>query len=150
MHHLDDLARYKERVRGRVTGSENGHAAMVPRGVRPRRDRRRPLRHDLDRGPQRGPQGAALAETFERAIAPHDGTGPVLLGRQSHLVLANDNALVLETVRAHYRSYYRDRVTTVPRIGHGFAYPLDGPSLGTALLPEMRSRTDVAIRRTWS
>jgi L-alanine-DL-glutamate epimerase-like enolase superfamily enzyme len=95
-----------------------------------------------------GRKVAALADTFDRPIAPHDCTGPVLLVANTHLVVATDNALILETVRAHYRSYYRDLVTSLARIEHGFAYPVDGPGLGTALRPEVRSRTDVAIRRS--
>ena len=63
-------------------------------------------------------------------------------------MFATDHALILETVRAHYRSYYRDLVTSLPRIEHGFAYPMGAPGLGTALLPDVRSRTDVAIRRS--
>jgi galactonate dehydratase len=101
-------------------------------------------------GLSEGRKGAALAETFDRAIAPHDCTGPVLLVANTHLVLANDNAPVLETVRAHCRSYYRDLVTTVPRIEHGFAYPIEGPGFGTALRREVRRRPDVAIRRSSS
>ena len=74
----------------------------------------------------------------------------MLLVANTHLVFATDNALVLETVGGHYRSYYRHLVTTLPRIEHGFAYPMNGPGLGTALRPEVRRRTDVAIRRSSS
>jgi L-alanine-DL-glutamate epimerase-like enolase superfamily enzyme len=65
-------------------------------------------------------------------------------------VFATENVLILETVRAHHRSYYRALVTSLPRIEHGFAYPMDGPGLGTTLRPELRSRPDVAIRRSSS
>ena len=151
MHHLDDLARYKERVRGRVAGSENlgtrvWYREAFGRGAID-------VAHfDMawTGGLSEGCKGAALAETFDRAIAPHDCTGPVLLVANTRLVFATDNALVLETVRAHYRSYHRDLVTSLPHIEHGFARPMDGPGLGTELRPEVRSRTDVAIRRTSS
>jgi galactonate dehydratase len=149
MHHLDDLARYKERVRSRVAGSENvGTRAWYREAF---------YRGAIDvahvdmawtGGLSEGRKIAALADTFDRPIAPHDRTGPVLLVANTHLVFATDNALVLETVRAHYRSYYRHLMTTLPRIEHGFACPTNGPGLATALHPELRSRTDVAIRRS--
>jgi len=149
MHHLDDLARYKDRVRGRVAGSEN-------LGTRPW------YREAFGRGAvdvahfdmawigglSEGRKVAALAETFDRPIAPHDCTGPVVLVANTHLVLATENALILETVRAHYRTYYRDLVTTLPRIENGFAYPMTGPGLGTALHPDLRRRDDVKVRRS--
>jgi galactonate dehydratase len=149
MHHLDDLARYQASVRGRVAGSEN-------LGTRPW------YREAFGRGAvdvahfdmawigglTEGRKVAALAETFDRPIAPHDCTGPVVLVANSHLVFATENALILETVRAHYRTYYRDLVTALPRIENGFAYPMDGPGLGTALHPDLRKRADVEVRRS--
>ena len=149
MHHLDDLARYKAGVRSRVAGSEN-------LGTRPwyreafGRGAIDVAHFDLGwiGGLTEGRKVAALAETFDRPIAPHDCTGPVVLVANSHLVLATENALILETVRAHYRTYYRDLVTTLPRIENGFAYPIEGPGLGTALNPDLRRREDVKVRRS--
>jgi L-alanine-DL-glutamate epimerase-like enolase superfamily enzyme len=149
MQHLDDLARYKERVRGRVAGSEN-------LGTRPW------YREAFGRGAidvahfdlawigglTEGRKVAALAETFDRPIAPHDCTGPVVLVANTQLVFATENALILETVRAHMRSYYPELVTALPRIEQGFAYPMTGPGLGTALNPALRKRPDATIRRS--
>jgi L-alanine-DL-glutamate epimerase-like enolase superfamily enzyme len=149
MHHLDDLARYKERVRARVCGSENlGTRAWY--------------RHAFARGAidvahfdigwiggiSEGRKVAALAETFDRPIAPHDCTGPVQLVANTHLVMSTPNALILETVRAHYRGYYQQLVTSLPRIEDGFAWPMSGPGLGTALLPDLRGRSDATVRRS--
>jgi hypothetical protein len=39
-------------------------------------------------------------------------------------------------------------VTTLPRIEQGFAYPMTGPGLGTALNPDLRRRPDATIRRS--
>jgi galactonate dehydratase len=91
---------------------------------------------------------AALAETFDRPIAPHDCTGPVQLVANTHLVMSTPNALILETVRAHLRGYYPTLVTALPRIEDGFAYPMSEPGLGTALNPELRRRPDATVRRT--
>jgi galactonate dehydratase len=149
MHQLDDLARYKARVRGRVTGSENLGTAVW-------------FREALTRGAidvvhfdmawigglTEGRKVTALAEAFDRPIAPHDCTGPVTLCANLHLTLAAPNALILETVRAYTRGFYRDLVTTLPRIERGFAYPLTAPGLGTALLPDLRHRPDAKTRRS--
>jgi L-alanine-DL-glutamate epimerase-like enolase superfamily enzyme len=151
MHHLADLGRYKERVRGRVAGSENlGTRAWYREALG--RGAIDVAHFDMawTGGLSEGREVAALAEAFDRPIAPHDCTGPVTLVANTHLLFATDNALIMETVRAHYRTYYRDLVTTLPRIEDGFAYPMAGPGLGTALLPELRRRTDVAIRRSSS
>lgn len=151
MHHLGDLARYKEPVRGRVVGSENlGTRAWYREALGRGAIDVAHVDMAWTGGLSQGRKVAALAETFDRSIAPHDRTGPVLLVANTHLVFAAENALILETVRAHYCSYYRNLVTTLPRIERGFAYPMDGAGLGTALLPEMRRRTDVAIRRSSS
>ena len=66
----------------------------------------------------------------------------------THLVMSTPNALILETVRAHYRGYYQQLVTSLPRIEDGFAWPMSGPGLGTALLPDLRARSDATVRRS--
>lgn len=75
---------------------------------------------------------AALAESYELPIAPHDCTGPVVLTASSHLVTSAPNALVQETVRAYYTSWYADVVTTPPSITEGQIGPPPGPGLGTS------------------
>jgi L-alanine-DL-glutamate epimerase-like enolase superfamily enzyme len=72
----------------------------------------------------------------------------VQLVANTHLVMSTPNALILETVRAHYRGYYQQLVTSLPRIEDGFAWPMSGPGLGTALLPDLRRRSDVTVRRS--
>jgi galactonate dehydratase len=149
MHHLDDLARYRDRVRSRVAGSENlGTRAWYREAFG--RGAIDVAHFDMAwiGGLTEARKVAALAETFDRPIAPHDCTGPVVLVANTHLVLAAENALILETVRAHHRTYYRDLVTALPRIENGFAYPMTGPGLGTELRPELRRRDDARIRRS--
>jgi galactonate dehydratase len=62
-------------------------------------------------GISEGRKVAALAENFDRPIAPHDCTG-------------------------------------LPRIDDGFAWPMSGPGLGTALQPDLRARPDATVRRS--
>lgn len=95
-----------------------------------------------------GRKVAALAEAFDRPIAPHDCTGPITLVANLHLTLAAPNALLLETVRTYTRGFYRDLVTTLPRIEQGYAYPLTTPGLGTALHPDLKHRPDATLRRS--
>ena len=149
MHHLDDLARYKERVRSRVCGSENlGTRAWYREAFG--RGAIDVAHFDIGwiGGVSEARKVAALADTFDRPIAPHDCTGPVQLVANTHLVMSTPNALILETVRAHLRGYYPILVTALPRIEDGFAYPMTEPGLGTALNPDLRERPDATVRRS--
>ena len=76
---------------------------------------------------------ATLAEAYHLPIAPHDCVGPVTLMASVHLSLNATNALIQETVRAYTATWYRNIVTTLPRIEGGFAYPPAGFGLGTEL-----------------
>jgi len=149
MHQLDDLARYKARVRGRVAGSENLGTKTWFRDALSR-GAIDVVHFDMAwiGGLTEGRKVAALAEAFDRPIAPHDCTGPVTLAANLHLTLAAPNALILETVRAYTRGFYQDLVTTLPRIERGFAFPLTAPGLGLALLPDLRLRPDAKVRRS--
>ena len=91
---------------------------------------------------------AAQAETFQRPIAPHDCTGPVVLIASLALALNAPNAIFQEVVRAYYTGWYKDLVTELPRIENGFAHLMIKPGLGTELLPDLKKRPDVTIRRT--
>lgn len=149
MHRFADLERFKAATTSRVCGSENlgtkfWYAEAFERGCID-------VAHfDLCwiGGLTEGRKIAALAETFERPIAPHDCVGPVTLIASSHLTLSAPNALIQETVRAFYRGYYRDLVTELPHIEDGYLYPMQGAGLGTELLADRFSRDDVNIVRS--
>jgi L-alanine-DL-glutamate epimerase-like enolase superfamily enzyme len=89
---------------------------------------------------------AAMAESFDVPIALHDCTGPVVLTAATHLSCSVPNAIMQETVRAHYRGWYQDLVTELPPIAHGSIRPLDRPGLGTHLQPGLRERADAIVR----
>ncbi len=91
---------------------------------------------------------ASLAETYHRPIAPHDCSGPAALMACIHLCLNVPNALVQETVRAFYTGWYKELVTTLPKIENGHVYPPEGPGLGTDLLPEVFERPDIHVTAT--
>ena len=91
---------------------------------------------------------ATMAETFQRPVAPHDCTGPVVFAASIHLSLNVPNAVYQESVRAYYTSWYRDLVTVMPRIENGVIYPFEGPGLGLELSDFVLKHPDVIRRKT--
>jgi L-alanine-DL-glutamate epimerase-like enolase superfamily enzyme len=91
---------------------------------------------------------ATLAEAFQRPIAPHDCTGPVVFMASTHLALNAPNAIFQESVRAYYTTWYRDLVTVLPRIADGHVHAPEGPGLGTELDPGLWRRDDAVVRMT--
>ncbi len=91
---------------------------------------------------------ATQAETYQRPMAPHDCTGPVVLIASLALALNAPNAIFQEVVRAYYTGWYAELVTALPRIENGFAHLMTKPGLGTELQPGIRKRADVTVRRS--
>lgn len=91
---------------------------------------------------------ATMAETFQRPIAPHDCTGPVVFAASIHLSLNATNAVYQESVRAYYTSWYRDLVTVMPRIENGVIYPFEGAGLGLELSDYTLNHPDVIRRQS--
>jgi galactonate dehydratase len=91
---------------------------------------------------------AAMAETFQLPVAPHDCTGPVVYTASCHLSRNATNALVQESVRAFYTGWYRELVTELPTVENGFILPMAGPGLGTRLLPDVARRPDASVQRS--
>jgi L-alanine-DL-glutamate epimerase-like enolase superfamily enzyme len=91
---------------------------------------------------------ATMAEAHHLPVAPHDCTGPVVYTASCHVSLNATNALVQESVRAFYTGWYKELVTELPRMEKGFILPMEGPGLGTRLLPEVLERRDVGIERS--
>ncbi|HTW29671.1 MAG TPA: mandelate racemase/muconate lactonizing enzyme family protein [Acetobacteraceae bacterium] len=89
---------------------------------------------------------AAMAEAWHLPVAPHDCTGPVVLCASTHLSLNAPNALVQESVRAFYRTWYRDLVTALPEVKDGTITVPPGPGLGMALLPDLDRHHTVTRR----
>jgi L-alanine-DL-glutamate epimerase-like enolase superfamily enzyme len=89
---------------------------------------------------------AAMAEAWHLPVAPHDCTGPVVLIASTHLSLNAPNALVQESVRAFYRTWYRDLVTALPEVKDGFITVPEGPGLGAQLSPDL-DKLFTVIRR---
>lgn len=90
---------------------------------------------------------AAMAEAWHLPIAPHDCTGPVVLCASTHLSLNAPNALVQESVRAFYKTWYRDLVTALPEVKNGMITVPPGAGLGMELHPDLE-RAFTVSRRT--
>ena len=90
---------------------------------------------------------ATMAETYHLPIAPHDCVGPVTLVASVHLDYAVPNVFIQEVVRAYLHGVYPNLVTDLPKVENGQIRPLEGPGLGTRLLPDLRSRPDATVRR---
>ena len=91
---------------------------------------------------------AALAEAYERPVAPHDCTGPVVYAAATHMSLHLPNAIRQESVRAFWDGWYTHFVTALPVIERGMVSAPPGPGLGLELRPELFERPDVHIRST--
>lgn len=91
---------------------------------------------------------AAMAESWQLPVAPHDCTGPVVLAASTHLSLNAPNALMQESVRAFYRTWYRDIVTAVPEVRDGRITVPPGPGLGLALAPDIDRKFTVHRRQS--
>jgi len=91
---------------------------------------------------------AALAEAYQRPVAPHDCNGPVVWVASIHLMMHIPNALIMEAVRAYYSTWYKDILTDLPVVKEGHIYPLSGPGLGTRLLPDLLKHEGVQVRRS--
>jgi galactonate dehydratase len=91
---------------------------------------------------------AALADMYHKPFAPHDCTGPVSFAAAVHTAFSQPNTLIQESVRAFYTGWYRELVTATPPIRGGFVYPMEGPGLGTDLLPSVFKRSDLVVRRS--
>lgn len=89
---------------------------------------------------------ATMAEAWHLPIAPHDCTGPVVLCASTHLSLNATNALVQESVRAFYKTWYRDLVTALPEVKDGMITVPPGPGLGLDLNPELDRAFTVSRR----
>ncbi|MDX6752622.1 mandelate racemase/muconate lactonizing enzyme family protein [Geminicoccaceae bacterium 1502E] len=88
---------------------------------------------------------ASMAEAHHLPVAPHDCTGPIVYTASCHLSLNATNGLIQESVRAFYTGWYKELVTELPRMENGYILPMEGPGLGTRLLPDVLKRKDVQI-----
>jgi galactonate dehydratase len=91
---------------------------------------------------------ASMAEAWHLPVAPHDCTGPVVLCASTHLSLNAPNAIIQESVRAYYRTWYQDLATALPKVENGSITVPPGPGLGVELQPDLGKRFSLASRTT--
>ena len=91
---------------------------------------------------------AAMAEAWHLPVAPHDCTGPVVLCASTHLSLNLPNALIQESVRAFYNTWYKDLVNELPIVKNGMITVPKGPGLGLELRKDIDQRFNVHRNQT--
>jgi len=136
LDNIADLVRYRQETGGRVAASENlGTTRWL-------RDALTAGAVDVVQfdmgwvgGLSEGRRIAAMAEAFDRPIAPHDCVGPVLFAADCHLAFASPNTLTQEIVRAYLGGWYADIATGLPTVDHGWVCLPNGPGPGAALPP---------------
>ena len=84
-------------------------------------------------------QFAALAKKQKIAIAPHDCTGPVGLAVGAHLSTADPNAIIQETVRSSFRTWYPHIADGLPIIEKSYLQVNESPGHGLTLKDEFKS-----------
>lgn len=89
---------------------------------------------------------ATMAEAWHLPVAPHDCTGPVVLAASTHLSLNAPNALVQESVRAYYRTWYADLTTQLPTVTNGMITIPPGPGHGVGLAEDLDRKFTVYRR----
>ncbi len=77
----------------------------------------------------------AIAEAFDRPIAPHDCVGPILFAADCHLAFASPNTLTQEIVRAYLSGWYREVATGLPEVISGRLQLPNGPGHGANFSP---------------
>jgi L-alanine-DL-glutamate epimerase-like enolase superfamily enzyme len=90
---------------------------------------------------------AALAESYQLPVAPHNPGGPLSSVVAAHFCAATYNLFIMESVRAFYLTWFADVLThnLVSVDGH---FPLPaGPGLGTELKPQWLARPEL-VRET--
>ena len=86
-------------------------------------------------------EGLHFAELAKRngvKIAPHDCTGPVGLTIGSHLSNSDDNAIIQETVRSAFRTWYPNLVNGLPSIHQGYLKLNSQSGLGVELREDFK------------
>lgn len=152
LNKMDDvpgLADLRRRTRVQICGSE------TLSGLRPFRDLLAGDALDvvmLDLawcgGFTEGRKIAALAQAYNRPLAPHDCTGPVTLMAGLHMALHAPTAIYQEVVRATLATWYRDIVTQLPVIDAGMAQPPVAAGLGTRLQDSFKQQPGLIVRET--
>jgi galactonate dehydratase len=99
-------------------------------------------------GLSEGKKIASMAEAWHLPVAPHDCTGPVVLAASTHLSLNAPNALIQESVRAFYRTWYGDLVTALPKVENGMIAVPPGPGLGLELRSDLDQRFSITRQAT--
>lgn len=147
LDNFQDLLRYREETGGRVAASENlgttrwFREALTLGAVDV-------VQFDIGwvGGFSEGRRIAAMAEAFDRPIAPHDCVGPILFAADCQLSFASPNTLTQEIVRAYLGGWYADVVSGLPQLENGELLLPDCVGHGAEFQPGFLERDDLDRR----
>ena len=91
---------------------------------------------------------AALAQAYNRPLAPHDCTGPVTLMAGLHMALHAPTAIYQEVLRATLATWYQDILTALPVIHGGMAQAPVSPGLGARLQDSFKQQSGLIVRES--
>lgn len=86
---------------------------------------------------------ASMADAYRIPVTTHNCGGPVMTMASAHLCVSTPNACGTESVRAFYRTFYKELVEEEPDIRDGHIFLPDRPGLGIKLRPGLLERQDV-------
>ena len=90
---------------------------------------------------------ANMAEAFGLPLVLHSAGGPVTHMASLHVAAHIPNLFELETVRAFYRTYFKELTNLEIKIVDGHCpLPPDRPGLGITLLPAVYDRSDLDVQ----
>ena len=149
MHRFDDIARFKEVTTSRVAGSENlgtktWYLEAFERGAID-------VAHfDLAwiGGLTEGRKIAAIAEAYERPIAPHDCVGPVTLAASTHLVARPATACFRKQFVPLPAATTAISPRNSPKSTMAISRRPAPPGMGLELVPGFTERADATVRRS--
>lgn len=149
LDNIQDLARYRGETGGRVAASENlGTTRWLKEALQ--LGAVDVVQFDMGwiGGLSEGRRIAALAETYDRPIAPHDCVGPILFAADCHLAFASPNTLTQEIVRSYLDGWYAEIATGLPTVTQGRLSLPGGPGHGVAFAPGFLERPDITRQAT--
>jgi len=87
-----------------------------------------------------------LSQVEKRGFAAHDCGGPVNLAVDANLAVSAQNAVIQETTRSNYLTWYAELAEGYPLIEGGRIRPTTRAGHGVTLSGAFRDRPDVTIR----
>jgi L-alanine-DL-glutamate epimerase-like enolase superfamily enzyme len=83
---------------------------------------------------------AALADSYELPVAPHNCHGPIAATATLHMSAAIPNLFLMESIRSFARGFFAVHADGAPVVERGAIAVTERPGLGVTLRPEVVER----------